>query len=214
MKFDSNFKVAALADFARSTVNVCRASKLTEANFVSLVDRTDKLEKELTFSIKKDKISSTLEKADGERDVCIRTISALIQAAVLHPDAKIREAGTAAKAVFDKYGVKITRAKYEEESTYVRSLLTDFSAIAAPVKAISGLNETILSLKGAEEVFEAEYAAYAKALSNASKSATAIKKELVLLLNSGLLPYIDAVSLVNDAYKPLQSEIETILSRL
>mgnify|MGYP006873137253 FL=1 len=214
MNFDTSKKVASLADFARTAVKLCRAKGFTDGNFTALVDKTDALENEITTAFKRDKIPATLEKPDSERDECIKTIRALIQAAALHPDTAIREAGTAAKTVFAKYGVKITRAKYEEESTYVRSLLADFDGIAAQTKLISGLDETISNLKAAEEKFEAEYAAYTKAVSSVGRNATAIKKELYTILNSGLLPYIDAVSLVNDDYKALQSELETILARV
>lgn len=214
MIFDSHGKVATLADFARSAVKSCRAIGQTEANFVSLTDYVDNLEKSLTTAIKKDKIPSNLEKLDANRDAFVRTLKALLQAASLHPDKDVQAAGKSGKAIFDKYGLKIVRASYEEETTYLRSMLADFDAIEADLKVISGLEETIASLKASQDAFEAEYAAYTKALASSGKSATDIKKELITALNSGLLPYIDAVCLVNDAYKPLKSELETILERL
>lgn len=214
MVFDSSKKVATLADFARSAVKSCRAIGQGEANFVSLTDYVDNLEKSLTTAIKKDKIPSNLETLDAKRDALVRTLKALLQAASLHPDKEVQAAGKSGKTIFDKYGLKIIRASYEEETTYLRSMFADLDAIATEVKAISGLEETIESLKAAQEAFEAEYSAYSKALASSGKSATEIKKELITALNSGLLPYIDAVSLVNDAYKPLKSELETILARL
>ena len=183
MNFDSNFKIATLADFARSAVKSCRAIGQSEANFVSLTDYVDNLEKSLTTAIKKDKIPSNLETLDSKRDALVRTLKALLQAASLHPDKDVQAAGKSGKAIFDKYGLKIIRASYEEETTYLRSMFADLDAIS-------------------------------KALASSGKSATEIKKELITALNSGLLPYIDAVSLVNDAYKPLKSELETILARL
>jgi len=214
MTFNHSNKAATLADFARSAVGSCRAKGFTEKNFVRLTDKVDTLEKTMTTAIKRDKIPSNLEALDANRDNLIRTLKALVTAAALHPDSAQQAAGKAAKAVFDKYGVKIARESYEGETTYVRSMLADFDAIASSVKVVSGLSETIDGLKEAEAAFEAEYASYAQAIANAGKSATELKKELVAALNSGLLAYIDAVSLVDDDFKALQAELTTILARM
>ena len=214
MFISSNCKVAALADFAKNAVNACKNSAQTESNFVALADYVDGLEKSLTAAIKKDKIPSNLEALDSSRDKNLRAINALIAAAVAHPDSSIESAGKEAKAIFSKYGMKISRSPYEDESTYIRSMLQDFSPIASSTKLISGFDETLSALQSSEDDFEKEYAAYMKAISSASKSATDIKKELVTALNSGLLPYIEAVCLVNDGYKPLKDEIEVLISHL
>lgn len=214
MNFDSNRKAAVLADFALSLVEAAKKSEVSGEDFDLLLTRAQNIANNTVSAIKRDKVYSGLEDVDNVRDALIRDIKAVLRGCSAMPDDAIKTGARELSAIFDKYTTTITRAKYEEESTYIRSMLGDFGAekLAAAVKVVPGFSDLVSKLKAAQDDFDAKYSEYMKARANSEKSATELKKELLEVVNAGILPYIDAVSLVNDGAKKLKAEAEQLLS--
>ena len=65
-----------------------------------------------------------------------------------------------------------------------------------------------------KSAFDAKYEEFMSANAASKKSATAIKKELVALLNKCLLPYISALAYIDEDYKAVADELEARIAHL
>ncbi len=215
MRIDGNKKVALIADFAKEAVKLCeKMSK--DAKLSMIVERTDKLEKDTTAAIKSERVASGLEEADSARDATFSAIGYFLKGATYSPDAAVNAAAKTALADFEKYGRNITTARYEEETTYIRSYLADVSSAKYEdiTAKVAGLKDLFDKLASEQNAFDTAYTEFMSAASVGKKSATAIKKELVAILNKCLLPYVEALGFIDDEYKALAGELEARLARI
>lgn len=216
MLFNAKNKVASAADFAKEAVKLCSSPKYaTDTRLNAISKKTDELEQTLTFSIKSDRVVSTLEEVDSVRDNAFSSIGYFLKGASYSLDSAVSEPAKQALSDWEKYGRGITSAKYEDETTYIRSYLGDVSApkYEAIFKAVPGFKEWIEKLTAAQDAFSAQYGEYVKATAAAKKNASSVKKELVEILNKSLLPYVEAVSYIDEDYKSLAAELAAVLAR-
>ncbi|MFJ1365269.1 DUF6261 family protein [Capnocytophaga canimorsus] len=157
----------------------------------------------ITEAIKKDKAVSNLEDADAERDEAIRVLDKMLKAYEVFPVESTKAHGQKIAAIFKKYGVKITEENYSSQSNLIDSLLKDLSAneVQASVTALSGVSEAITQIRTTQEEFARLRLQYEEAFTeNLSKvSASSLRKPLLGLINKKLIPYLVAMTLVDEA---------------
>lgn len=215
MAISSNKTNAIVADFAKEAVKLC--GKLTDdTKLVIITGKVDKLEKEITAAIKQERVVSGLEEVDGARDTTFSSIGYFLKGATYSPDAEVSAAAKTALADYDKYGRSITTARYEEETTYIRSYLDDTKAdkYADIFKKVLGFKDWITRLESDQTSFDAKYEEFMSANAASKKSATAIKKELVALLNKCLLPYVSSLAYIDENYKAIADELDARIEHL
>lgn len=172
----------------------------------------------LTTAIKRTKVSSSLDEADAKRDEAVLSLGTILAGYAALPIAAKKQAAQNVIAVYNKYGKKIARANYADESSLIESLLEDLaaSALSADIDSLEGVSETIAALREAETAFKAANADYVQksALASEQESAYVIKKSLVALINDKLLPYLDTMKNVNPAlYADFAKEVELAVNR-
>ena len=151
----------------------------------------------LTSAIRRLKDESVLEEKDE-----VRTVHYLTMGFLHHPDPAVKAAAEAVEKVFDNYGLSITSESYATESSLINSLLADLAKpkLLAAIALLSGLTEIIATLQAAQTNFEETRIAYEeeKAKEGTLENATAIKKEVVAIINDQLVVYLRAMIQVNE----------------
>ena len=156
----------------------------------------------LTGAIRRLKGESVLEEKDEVRDDDVRAVHYLTLGFMHHPDPAVKAAAEKVEKVFDNYGLSITGESYATESSLVNSLLTDLAKpkLQAAIALLSGLAEIITALQAAQTDFEETRIAYEeeKAKEGTLENATAIKKEVVAIINDKLVVYLRAMIQVDE----------------
>lgn len=165
----------------------------------SVMDEIEKLSVSITTAIKKDKVLSNLEEADGVRDEAVKNLSTLLDGYEVFPVAAKKEAALKLKSIFDKYGKSITTANYVSESSLIESLLEDFSKEDEAVSLLDGVKEILEQIRSAQDAFAKASDEYNAASSVKTESASSLKKPLLSLINDKLIPYITAMQMANSA---------------
>ena len=156
-----------------------------------------------TRAIRRLKDESVLEGKDEVRDDKVRAVNYLTLGFMHHPDLAVKAAAGEVERVFDNYGLSITGESYAVESSLINSLLADLAKpkLQDAIAKLSGLAEIITELQAAETDFEQTRIAYEeeKAKEGTLENATAIKKEVVTIINEKLVVYLRAMIQVDEA---------------
>ena len=187
----------------------------SDAFLKSVMDEIEKLSVAITTAIKKDKVLSNLEEADGVRDEAVKNLSTLLDGYEVFPVAAKKEAALKLKSIFDKYGKSITTANYVSESSLIESLLEDFSNEEETVCALDGIKEILEQIRSAQDSFVKASDEYNAASSVKTESASSLKKPLLSLINDKLIPYITAMQMANSAvYADFATKAEGEIKRV
>ena len=171
----------------------------SDAFLKGVMDEVEKLSVSITTAIKKDKVLSNLEEADGVRDEAVKNLSTLLEGYAVFPVAAKKEAALKLKSIFDKYGKSITTANCVSESSLIESLLEDFSKEDEAVSLLDGVKEILEQIRSAQDAFAKASDEYNAASSVKTESASSLKKPLLSLINDKLIPYITAMQMANSA---------------
>jgi hypothetical protein len=202
-RLNTSMRNAEVDTVSDAIVVLYNESGITEdSRLAAIILKISQLSAALTTAIKRDKIVSGLTEADAARDECLRTLATMLEGYAVVPVDAVQTAAKALLQVFNKYGREIAYDRYEDESSYIESLLEDLGAdsLSAHINALTGVAETIESLRDAEDVFKAKTKEYVDAGLSVGESATAVKKELVSFINSTLVSYLVASCAVDDSY--------------
>jgi len=185
------------------------------AHFASM---TEKNEGVILASNKQDN-SAKLDKADAERDEAVRKFFTIAEGATAQVDAEEAAAGEALLKVLNGYGRKITSLSFSEETTKIESLFKDLDKEenAAVLAKIHGGVAAKERLRKAQDAFLALYADKSSAATAASaeKSASALKKELRDYYNQTLVPYLQAMGVLEgEKYNPLIKELDAEVAKV
>ena len=167
-----------------------------------------------SIAIKKDRVYSGLDVLDSQRDTLWKTTIDIVSAYKKNPVETLSQAAILIYPIVEKYGKKITRVAYDEETAYLKSAQTDLSApnVAEAVKVLPGLDETLEKLWAKNAEFEGQTASFVSQNAIDEKNATILKKDLVSLINS-LVSYVEAVGAVRDDLKEFGKELEARIER-
>lgn len=147
------------------------------------------------------RVYSKLEEADLKRDEWVKSLFSLVTGYTYIPIEAVKDAADVVFNILNQYGISIIHESHNEESADIDSLLNDLGKadIAAACAQMQGVPEVIASLTQAEADFEAlalEQVETEVAKEDIS-SASSIKTDLLVLVNSTLLPYLETMSKVN-----------------
>ena len=168
-----------------------------DANLKAVMTDVERLSAALTTAIKSDKVTSSLDEADIARDEAVRNLSDALNGYAALPIPEKKAAAQNILAIFQKYGKSIITKNYAEESSLIESLLEDFSAedAKANIETLEGVGEIIKNLRSAQDSFNKANDEFTHASVTKGQSASSVKKSLLEVLNTRLVPYLSAVAL-------------------
>lgn len=165
-----NYRNASLISFLSNVVAICNkfdTEALKIKNEVAKI-ATDVQSLELLFALaKKNGNTETLESLDARRDAATLSIQGIAECYVKHFDKSYQDAAKAILAIFSKYGKRIDRMVYREQTSATQSLINDFETDTLVSTAINKLHltEWVQELKTANEEFNRVYLLRNKELS-------------------------------------------------
>ena len=214
-KMCSNLTSAQVNALSKAATEMFRASGIKDEVLEIVSERIEAAVSEQTDAIKRDKTYSGLDEKDSKRDALLSDIATILKAMSVIGVAEIEAAAALLSKIFAKYGLEITKAKYDEESALIDSLHGDFGSeeAQAAIKVIPGFKAKTDALWDAEAAFKSATADFVKAEAAKKKGAYALKKELVSVFNDILVPYVSAVALVKESYKPFADELSARIER-
>ena len=189
-----------------------------DAFLSSAIGELELLSAKITTAILQDKRLSTLETADGERNKAIKTLGTVLNGYAALPIESKAAHAVPLKAIFDKYAKgRITRESYAAKSSLIESMLLDFAAasLSANINGLEGVAESIALIRTAQDDFAKANDAFLDASVNRGASATSFNKQIALLINEKLIPYLNAMLLTGNAKcrdfaKNIEEEIRRI----
>ena len=189
----------------------------SDAFLKTIFDDIRSLSDQITDAIKRDLVFSEMEDADENVAIALRSVFSILKGYEAMPLVQFSTAAKALIPVADKYTLSILRLNYAEQSSNVEALLMDLSAPAlkAFIDALPGLAEAITNLRAAQNDFIEKRVAYENAMAQkiAGTPASELKKPLLDLINSRLIPYLDVNKMVNAAtYGHLTDLVEQIVN--
>ena len=207
-----------VAEYATLTQLFCKIydnykELLANAELDAHFEKAGGIATDLVIAIKRVSESAGLDKANDKRNLTLRNMFTIIEAARVSLIEEEAAAAVDVLAVMNRYGRKIMQEKQLEESAHIDSLLNDFATdeMKAKLAKIHCGAEYVAALSEDEAAYKVAQVASnrVKLQSKTEKSATAIKKELREFLNGTLLPYITALyTLEKDKYAKFYGEIE------
>ncbi|MFV0505272.1 MAG: DUF6261 family protein [Bacteroidales bacterium] len=206
-------------DATTKAINVALAKNdwSFDAFLTGIITTLIALYENLNEAIKRGKAESELEEKDMTRDKALSELFNLVKG-FASISGTAGDGARVVMAILDKYGLsKTARANYANESAYINSMLTDLKVaeIAAIIGGLPFVQDAILKLEHSQNEFEQAHNDYmvAMATDSTKNSATAIKGEVMKVINEDLVDYLKTMSKVNpDTYAPTSTEIAEIIT--
>lgn len=166
----------------------------------------------LIVAIKKSSVALNMDEVDLKRDTTIRNFFTVVEASLVSLEEGEAEEGKKVLEIMNKYSRKMTSEKLLTESAHIESMLKDLSTeeMQSALAKIHCGKEYFAQLTSDEEAFKALQVQNNSASQEVrgEKSATALKKEVREYLNSTVLPYINAMTTIDeDKYSRFSAEI-------
>lgn len=189
----------------------------SDAFLKTIFDDIRSLSDQITDAIKRDLVFSEMEDADENVAIALRSVFTVLKGYEAMPLVQLSTAAKVLTPVADKYTLSILRLNYAAQSSNVEALLMDLSAPAlkASIDVLPGVAEAIANLRAAQTAFIEKRVDYEKAmaLKTAGTPASELKKPLLDLINSRLIPYLDVNKMVDLAtYGHLTDLVEQIVN--
>jgi hypothetical protein len=184
-----------IQDYATTTLN-------TDVNLELIMNPLKDKSVLLSAAIGRLKEKSVQQTNDEIRDEKIDGVYYLLLSASHNPKEKVQQAAAILLELFEQYGRKMKDESYTRESSMVNSLLNDYAtdtALAA-IADVPQCADYIAALKTAEDNFEANRLSYEAAIAQegTQENASKLKKEVLELINSQLVPYLNVMVQLND----------------
>ncbi|MBK3516637.1 DUF6261 family protein [Carboxylicivirga marina] len=215
-KINRNIRVTDAADLAGKLHGELDKSTLEDVHVSTLRSEMSTISIGLSGAINESKAMSALEDHDERRDMTYRSLLHIIKGFLLHPDATIREAAVHVDMVLDNYGFDLINQNYSSESSLLDALIRDLEEpeTAAMVAVLPGMVAIVEQLKTEQKQFKAAEADWheARAEDGKTESASALKHELLKVVNNKLLVYLKAMQQMNPA--PYQELINDVVMHI
>lgn len=218
-KIHSSIRVTELQTVSKTIISYYKNdSKLAEDSFLSRnFASLEELQAQMTDSIHNTKIESNLAELDETRDRLVSSLGTALEGYAVLPVAELQENARKALAVFNNYGKKITVESFAAESALIDGLLLDIKKeeIKACTKALAGVDLIVESLQKAQDDFSKSCAEYTACSANKAVSATEIKKQMLAVLNTAVLPYLEAMCIAKNAvYTGFAQNVEAEIEKM
>lgn len=220
-KIHASIRVTELQTVSKTIISYYKNdAKLAEDAFLTQAfESLETLQAQMTDSIHNDKIESNLAELDSARDKLLSNLGTALEGYSVLPLPELAENAQKALAVFANYGKKIAAESFASESALLDGLLLDIQKeeIKACTKALAGVDLLIEQLQAAQNDFSQSYAEYTASSASKAVSATELRKQMLSVLNTSILPYLDAMYIAQKAVfgnfaQNVEAEIEKINS--
>jgi len=210
-----NGEVADVLDSTISAYN--RSTLITDPYLVMIFSELQPKSTLMIKAINSNNTESGLEGADIFRDGRVRGLFFGVKSALYNDIPAIKTAAQKIDKILDNYGLEMTKESYAEESTMVKSLLSELSgpSLADAIAAIPGCVDAIAQLQEAQDAFTAISDAFEKAKSSDKQqlNATQLKKDVVNYINQKLVRYLNGMQAVNDTeYGEVANHVAQIIA--
>lgn len=196
-----NTEVDSVADRSISAYQSTTLS--TDPNMVKIFSPLEAKSALLSAAIKPIKEKSEQKSNDEFRGDKIDALYFLLMSFSHHPDATIRKAALSLLDTFDHYGLEMKNESYSSESSLINSLLGDYAKPKAlgNIALVPQCAEYIAALQAAQTVFENSRLSFeeARAEEGTMENASALKKDVVEIINKQLVPYLNVMEQLDDA---------------
>ncbi len=180
-------------------------------SFVStLATKARALTIELQSAINSTRVYSNLEEWDNLRDDSLRGLFNMVTGLSYFPDPQIKDGAKTILELLAQYGFQITQSKYDKESALIGKLLSDLSQpnVRETIALLPGVSDIIAEVATNQRKFEEASQGWNTARTKDGKTPTQIKKEVVVFINMGLIPALNAGLYLEEAtYKTMALEI-------
>lgn len=190
----NTIRVAELADLGIDIKSTLDTTGIEDENLKTISKQIEVQQVTLITAINQDKAKSDLNTFDDNRDSIYSSILRLTEGYTHHPDAQISQTATQVLEIMNKYGYELTKANYSAQSALTESFLKDVLQPETVIKTelLPGVKNLIQKLKNEQKQFkqaENTWEQNQKENQNAI-SASAVKKELIRIINSTLINYL------------------------
>jgi hypothetical protein len=196
-----NTEVDSVAD--RSISAYQSTSLNTDPNMVKIFSPLEAESALLSSAIKPIKEKSEQKTNDEFRGEKTDALYFLLMSFSHHPDPAIKKAALSLLDTFDHYGLEMKNESYSSESSLINSLLGDYVKPKAQtnIALVPQCAEYIAALQGAQTVFENTRLSFeeARAEEGTMENASALKKEVVDIINKKVVPYLNVMEQLDDA---------------
>lgn len=220
LKLNCNVRATELDTVSDSLIKIYnRHQEISGDNFLrETFQHISKLSDDITQAIRRDKIKISLTGVDNERDKILLRISKLLDGFVGMSTKEQVDSAIRLKKTFDKFGMKITRENYIEESSLIEGLLIALSTDESrrDISNLQGFDLVINELRVAEDKFKDTMIKYnsMRRIKSETVHASDIKKELLAYINKHLVVYLNSLILTNrEEYFQFANEVDDMITR-
>lgn len=213
-KIHVNSKAGEIENTAASLVRIYQEAGLSEVPYLpAMMAQVNELDNSLVIAINHLRSKSGLSELDTERDQAMKALSYFILSMLYHSDATIVKAAGQVNRVLEHYSRGIIRESYSVENSLLDSLLNDLSTdeLVAAIAQLPSCAALVQSLSNKQKAFKKAQRAYleTKAEYKRSPKAWQIRNQLRSYLNGLVLPYLNAMFLVDE---PLYGQLVRTLA--
>ena len=174
-----------------------------DSHLTQLFGQVTDINNQLGIAIMRDSTESELAELDDITDKEMTLTHGLIKGYTCHPDETTANAAILLFKMVDKYGLKVKNKGYREEYPLLSSMIAESQTriYDACISQLSGCDIRFNRLKTAVNHFNTQQNTYLSVKDDEKEqlSATAIKKQLITLINDDLLTYLVAMQKANPA---------------
>ncbi|MFA9372400.1 MAG: DUF6261 family protein [Labilibaculum antarcticum] len=175
----------------------------SDTYLTSIIEKINASNTSLIEALRRLKVYSQMAEKDRVRNMAIRDLFKLVEGYVHIPIAEMKKAALVVKNVLEQYGLSMQNKDYAAKSANIESLLNDLAKpdVVAAIANLKGVAETLAALDANQQDFEnvtlqqAEGESVKKGLASASK----LKKEGVIEINTNLVGYMNTMAKVKPA---------------
>ncbi|WP_282036740.1 DUF6261 family protein [Saccharicrinis aurantiacus] len=188
----------------------------SDAHLGTITTEMDTKNSLLLTAINKDKMHSSLEELDDERDQAFKSILQLTEGYKHYPDATIAAAALEIGALNNKYKNDILGSSYNSQNTYSESYSEDMTKpkYANAMAQLPGVLPLFESFNTKQQAFASSQNTLQMARVNEDEmpAATEIKKELIKIINGKLVVYLQFLQkMATPEYAEVCTAIELLI---
>ncbi len=217
-KVDYNSRIAEVDTVSGQMDSAYKKENLDgDSNLAIIIDDIRSTRTKLEVAIQQTNAESVLAENDIVRDDKYRAISYIVMGATYNPAKMVKKSALFLQKIFDKYGLEVANMSYNEESSFITNLIAEYKTPEAIEKGdkVAGFAQALVELDDAQADFDTAASNWKtdKGNDKAEISASKIRKELVTLINSKFIPYLDVMQMVNgDIYGSFATAVAEIIN--
>ncbi len=217
-KIHKNTRISEAVHLGKTLLDELEQTSTDDVYIIAMKSEISTIVVGLSGAVNESKVLSLLEKYDARRDTTYRSLLYLNKGFLLHPDAKIRETATEVQLVLNKYDFNLINLNYASESTQIDAFIRDMKQplIAPKVALLPGMAAIMEQLQTDQDLFTAAERNWheARAEDGKTQNATALKHELMHVVNDKLVLYLRVMMQLNPApYQELSSNVAMHIDR-